>query len=102
HPPPTESHPLSLHDALPICFAGADPDYRIPIRIVTETAWHSLFARNLFIQANQEELARHVPEFTVIQAPNFHATPEEDGTNSERSEEHTSELQSRENLVCRL
>ncbi len=65
------------------CFAGADPDYRIPIRIVTETAWHSLFARNLFIQANQEELARHVPEFTVIQAPNFHATPEEDGTNSE-------------------
>jgi phosphoenolpyruvate carboxykinase (ATP) len=65
------------------CFAGADPDYRLSVRVITETAWHSLFARNMFIQANQEELARHVPEFTVIQAPNFHAVPEEDGTNSE-------------------
>lgn len=65
------------------CFAGADPAYRLPIRIVTETAWHSLFARNMFIQANSTELAQHVPEFTVIQAPNFHASPEEDGTNSE-------------------
>ncbi|MCC6169314.1 MAG: phosphoenolpyruvate carboxykinase [Caldilineaceae bacterium] len=65
------------------CFAGADPAYRMPIRIVTETAWHSLFARNMFIQANSTELAQHMPEFTVIQAPNFHASPEEDGTNSE-------------------
>lgn len=65
------------------CFAGADPDYRLPIRIITETAWHSLFARNMFIQANNTQLEQHVPEFTVIQAPNFHASPEEDGTNSE-------------------
>jgi phosphoenolpyruvate carboxykinase (ATP) len=65
------------------CFAGADLDYRIPIRIITETAWHSLFARNMFIRATHEELAQHVPEFTVIQAPNFHAAPEEDGTHSE-------------------
>lgn len=65
------------------CYAGADADYRIPIRIVTETAWHALFARNMFIQAKREELATHKPEFTVIQAPHFRAIPELDGTNSE-------------------
>jgi phosphoenolpyruvate carboxykinase (ATP) len=65
------------------CFVGADPKYRLPIRVVTETAWHSLFARNMFIQAKREELARHVPEFTVLCAPGFHATPEIDGTRSE-------------------
>lgn len=65
------------------CFAGADPVYRTPIRVITESAWHSLFARNMFIQATEEELKTHVPEFTVIQAPNFHAIPELDGTNSE-------------------
>ena len=58
------------------CFAGADPTYRMPVRIITETAWHSLFARNMFIQATEEELKTHVPEFTVIHAPNFHAIPE--------------------------
>jgi phosphoenolpyruvate carboxykinase (ATP) len=65
------------------CFVGADPRYRVPIRVITETAWHSLFARNMFIQATPEELAAHVPEFTVIQAPSFHAVPEVDGTHSE-------------------
>lgn len=65
------------------CFVGADPRYRLPIRVITETAWHSLFARNMFIQAKPDELARHVPEFTVINAPNFHADPDVDGTRSE-------------------
>ncbi len=65
------------------CFAGADPGYRLPIRIITVRAWHSMFARNMFIQATDEELARHVPEFTVLHAPNFQAIPEVDGTNSE-------------------
>ena len=65
------------------CFVGADPAYRMPVRVITETAWHSLFARNMFIQATDEELKTHVPEFTVIQAPNFHAIPELDGTRSE-------------------
>jgi phosphoenolpyruvate carboxykinase (ATP) len=64
------------------CFAGADPEYRLPIRIVTEHAWHNLFARNMFIQATPEELAVHEPQFTVLQVPNFHADPEIDGTNS--------------------
>jgi len=65
------------------CFAGADPRYRAPLRIITETAWHSLFARNIFMQATDEELGQHVPELTVIHAPRFHAVPELDGTNSE-------------------
>ncbi|MES9935189.1 MAG: phosphoenolpyruvate carboxykinase [Sedimenticola sp.] len=65
------------------CFAGADPDYRMPIRIITEYAWHNLFARNLFIQAKPEELAGHVPEFTVIDSPRFHAMPDQDSTQSE-------------------
>lgn len=65
------------------CFAGADPEYRLPIRIITETAWHSLFARNMFIQAEPDDLTTHVPEFTVINAPGFHAIPELDGTRSE-------------------
>jgi phosphoenolpyruvate carboxykinase (ATP) len=65
------------------CWAGADPDYRLPIRIITEYAWHSMFARNMFIQATPEELVDHRPEFTVIDCPRFHAIPEGDGTNSE-------------------
>ncbi len=65
------------------CFAGADETYRLPVRVITETAWHNLFVRNMFIQASDKELAEHIPQFTVIQAPNFHAVPAEDGTNSE-------------------
>ncbi|MEA2031393.1 MAG: phosphoenolpyruvate carboxykinase [candidate division Zixibacteria bacterium] len=65
------------------CTAGADPKYRLPIRVITETAWHNLFARNMFIQAKWEELKNHIPEFTILHVPNFHAIPEIDGTNSE-------------------
>lgn len=66
------------------CFAGADAEYRLPIRIITETAWHNLFARNMFIQVkSKDELKEHSPKFTVINMPSFHADPEVDGTNSE-------------------
>jgi phosphoenolpyruvate carboxykinase (ATP) len=65
------------------CFAGADPRYRLPIRVITEYAWHSLFARNLFVRAEWGETSKHVPEFTIICAPRFHAVPQADGTNSE-------------------
>jgi len=64
------------------CFAGYDPRYRLPIRVVTVRAWHSLFARNMFIQASEEELRRHVPAFTILHAPPFQAIPEVDGTHS--------------------
>ncbi len=65
------------------CFAGADKEHRLPIRVITEKAWHSLFARNMFVQATQEELENHSPRFTLIAMPNFHALPSMDGTNSE-------------------
>lgn len=66
------------------CFVGADPEYRLPIRVITEKAWHSLFVRNMFIAAkNPAELKHHVPEFTVISIPSFKANPAIDGTRSE-------------------
>ena len=65
------------------CFAGADPEYCMPIRIITEYAWHSHFARNMFILPNnREEYCQHVPEFTVISIPSFKAVGAIDGTRS--------------------
>ena len=37
------------------CFVGADPAYRMPIRVITELAWHSLFARQLFVRPTEQE-----------------------------------------------
>ncbi|MEN8260039.1 MAG: phosphoenolpyruvate carboxykinase (ATP) [Pseudomonadota bacterium] len=67
------------------CLAGADPKYEMPIRVITEDAWHSLFARNLFLRPIDlnRNLAVHEPRFTVVHAPHFHARPTVDGTNSE-------------------
>jgi len=63
-------------------WAGKHADYRMPVRVVTQYAWHSLFARNMFIPRPNEELADHIPEFTVLSAPELQADPEMDGTNS--------------------
>ena len=65
------------------CFAGADPAYTLPIRVITQYAWHNLFARQLFIRPDPSATDKHAPEFTLIFAPRFHALPEEDATNSE-------------------
>ncbi len=65
------------------CYAGADPEYRLPVRIITEFAWHSLFVRNMFIlPKNREEYRQHVPEFTVLCVPSFKAFESIDGTRS--------------------
>jgi phosphoenolpyruvate carboxykinase (ATP) len=64
-------------------FAGAHPDYRLPIRIITTNAWHSLFARNMFIRPTVEELATHKPSFTVLHVPEFMAEPAVDATRAE-------------------
>jgi phosphoenolpyruvate carboxykinase (ATP) len=63
-------------------FVGADPTYRLPVRIITEFAWHSLFANHLFIRPTPEELEHFQPEFTVIDAANYEADPLVDGTAS--------------------
>jgi len=66
------------------CYAGADEKYRVPIRIISERAGAALFARTMFIrELDPEKLAQHLPEFTVLHAPGFHADPEIDGTHSE-------------------
>ena len=66
------------------CYACADPNYRMPIRIVTELAWHSMFARNMFIlPQTAEEYRRHVPEFTVLALPGFKGIQTIDGTATE-------------------
>jgi phosphoenolpyruvate carboxykinase (ATP) len=64
-------------------YAGADPTYRLPVRVVTDGAWHSLFARNMFIRPPVDELAGFEPAFTILHAPQFLAIPERDGINSE-------------------
>jgi phosphoenolpyruvate carboxykinase (ATP) len=73
----TQGRDLFVQD----CYAGSDPDYRLPVRVVTEFAWHSLFARNMFIQLESQEAYRqHVPEFTVLAFPSFHAYEPIDAT----------------------
>ncbi|MDH5607051.1 MAG: phosphoenolpyruvate carboxykinase (ATP) [Anaerolineae bacterium] len=62
---------------------SAHPDYRMPVRVITAQAWHSLFTRNMFLRLPNSELANHVPEFTVMQAPEFQAKPGIEGTKSE-------------------
>lgn len=63
------------------CYVGADPNHRLPIRVITELAWHSSFARNMFIlPESAEDYKRHVPEFTVIAVPSFNGSGTIDGT----------------------
>ena len=65
-------------------YVGTDATYRMPVRIINEYAWHNLFSRNMFVrELDPEKLAHHVPEFTVIDMPRFHAEPDFDGTNSQ-------------------
>ena len=63
------------------CSAGADPSYQIRVRVITEYAWHSIFARHLFLPARDSRA--DAPDFTIICLPNFTADPSQDDTNSE-------------------
>jgi phosphoenolpyruvate carboxykinase (ATP) len=64
-------------------YCGADPTYRLPIRVIAEYAWHAVFVHQLFVRPEPNELKAHAPEFTVIAAPEFQAEPARDGTRSE-------------------
>jgi phosphoenolpyruvate carboxykinase (ATP) len=65
-------------------WAGTDPSFRMPIRVVTELAWHNLFARNMFVpEALVAGRHTHQPGFTVIDVPSFKAVPGRHGTRSE-------------------
>ncbi len=63
-------------------FVGADKETRLPIRVINDKAWQSLFAGQLFIRPSKEELENHTPEFTVMCINEFEAIPEIDGTKS--------------------
>jgi phosphoenolpyruvate carboxykinase (ATP) len=63
-------------------YAGADPDYRLPIRFVTPNAWHALFVYNMFLRPADGELSRFSPGFQVLHAPEFQADPAIHGTKS--------------------
>jgi phosphoenolpyruvate carboxykinase (ATP) len=65
------------------CYVGADPGYTLPLRVISQYAWHNLFARQLFIRPDPLKTSDHRPEFTILFAPDFQANPAEDGTNSE-------------------
>jgi len=64
-------------------FAGADTHYQLPIQVITEYAWHNLFAHQLFLRPTEEELKNHDAQFSVIFVPNFKANPVIDGVRSE-------------------
>jgi len=74
---------LSSRDALFVqdLYCGADFSEALPIRVINHNAWHNAFARNMFIRPSEEQLQHHAPEFTVLHAPHFEASPE-DGLNS--------------------
>ena len=65
------------------CWGGADPAHRIGVRVVNETAWHNLFARNMFLRPRPEELEGFKPDFTILNLPGFQADPKTDGTASD-------------------
>jgi len=64
------------------CWGGADAANRLAVRVVTESAWHALFAMNMFIRPTAEELAGFEPGFTILHAPNLQALPGTPGLNS--------------------
>ena len=64
-------------------FAGADPAHRLLVRVVTDSPWHALFAKTLFIDPSEEELRDFEPDALVLHAPAVEADPEEDDTRSE-------------------
>ena len=64
-------------------FVGADSQHRLPIRIINDHAWQSLFVRQLFIRPTPEELESHKPEYTLLAINDFKAIPEEDGTRTD-------------------
>ena len=63
-------------------YAGADPTYRMRVRLVSTEAWHTLFARNMFIRPSAEELASFEPDWIILHAPNLQADPTIDGVRS--------------------
>lgn len=65
------------------CFGGADSEYQLRVRVITQKAWHALFARQLFLRPDTQNRDPYKPQFTILFAPDFGAIPAEDGTRSD-------------------
>lgn len=65
------------------CMVGAGVSQRLPVRIITETAWHSLLSQSMYIPSEQSAAGSREPSFTMLHIPSFRADPAIDGTNSE-------------------
>ena len=78
--------------------AGADPRYRLRVRVITEMAWHNLFARNMFLVPAEDALQGFKPDFTVVQLPSLRARPERHGTRSQAA--IVVDLERRTVLIC--
>src|SRR5918992_5586556 len=63
-------------------YCGAEPRYRLSVRYISPNAWHMAFVRNMFIRPEPSDLATFEPNFTVLHAPEFEATPQKHGTRS--------------------
>ena len=63
-------------------YAGADPEHRVRVRLISTEAWHTLFARNMFIRPSAEELLGFSPDWVILHAPNMQADPATDGVRS--------------------
>ena len=66
-------------------YACADPRYKMNVRLVSENAWHTLFAHNMFIRPDKDELETFEPNFTILHAPEFHPDPAKHGTRAPKS-----------------
>src|SRR5579864_6498179 len=65
------------------CVGGADSGYAIGVRVITQLAWHALFARQLLIRPPRSEAEKTAADFTILFVPGFQVDPESDGTHSE-------------------
>ena len=65
-------------------YAGAAPAHRVNIQVISESAWHAMFARTMFIrEVYREKLRQFEPDYTILHTPNFKAVSDIDGTRSE-------------------
>lgn len=77
------AHPANKDLYVQDLVGGADAELKLPTRVVTELAWHSLFIRNLLIRPEASELEQFVPAMTIIDLPSFRADPARHGTRTE-------------------
>lgn len=77
-----ESHVANDDTFVSNLHVGEDPDHYIAVTVTTQTAWHNLFGKNLFIRPEKFN-PKGKEAWQILHAPTFECDPERDGTNSE-------------------